>query len=132
MIALLLHDSFLLFPTTILSHLRHYVHDTTRTLGIVPKGLPTDFCAAFSAGFFMACTVAPFDMVRTRLMNQPPDAKIYSGFFDCLFKIIKANGPFGLYAGFIPIWARFAPTTTLQLVIFEQVKPIFGVEGSGE
>jgi len=99
---------------------------------IVPAGLPTQFCAAFGAGFFMASTVAPFDMIRTRLMNQPPDAKIYSGFLDCLFKIVKANGPQGLYAGFIPIWARFAPTTCLQLIIFEQIKPIFGVEGSGE
>ena len=30
----------------------------------IPSGLPTQFCAAFGAGFFMACTVAPFDMVR--------------------------------------------------------------------
>lgn len=99
---------------------------------IVPKGLATQFCAAFGAGFFMATTVAPFDMIRTRLMNQPPDVKTYNGFFDCLFKIIAKDGPGGLYAGFIPIWARFAPTTCLQLVIFEQIKPIFGVEGGGE
>jgi hypothetical protein len=136
----------------------------------------TQFCAAFGAGFFMATTVAPFDMVRTRLMNQPPDAKIYNGFVDCVLKvlfvvwvvivrcdgnsssssevavaevtvvialiltlrsllpnqIVKNGGPQALYAGFIPIWARFAPTTCLQLVIFEQIKPIFGVEGSGE
>ena len=79
-----------------------------------------------------ATTVAPFDMVRTRLMNQPPDAKIYKGFVDCVVKLVAAGGPGALYSGFIPIWARFAPTTCLQLVIFEQVKPIFGVEGSGE
>jgi len=100
--------------------------------GLVPKGLATQFCAAFGAGFFMACTVAPFDMVRTRLMNQPPDAKIYNGFVDCIVKIVAKEGPGGLYAGFVPIWARFAPTTCLQLVIFEQIKPILGVEGSGE
>jgi len=100
--------------------------------GLVPPGLITQFFAAFSAGFFMATTVSPFDMVRTKLMNQPPDAKIYKGFLDCTIKIIAQNGVGGLYAGFVPIWARFAPTTTLQLVIFEQLKPIFGVEGSGE
>ena len=33
----------------------------------IPAGLPTQFCAAFGAGFFMACTVAPFDMVSTLL-----------------------------------------------------------------
>lgn len=95
--------------------------------GIIPAGILTQFCSAFGAGFFMATTVAPFDMVRTRLMNQPPDAKIYNGFVDCVMKIVKKDGPGALYAGFIPIWARFAPTTCLQLVIFEQLKPIFGV-----
>lgn len=108
------------------------IKDLIKKSGLVPAGLITQFMAAFSAGFFMATTVSPFDMVRTRLMNQPPDARIYKGFIDCTLKIIAANGPQGLYAGFIPIWARFAPTTTLQLVIFEQLKPIFGVEGSGE
>ena len=103
-----------------------------KTSKLFPDGLVTQFFSAFGAGFFMACTVAPFDMIRTRLMNQPPDAKIYKGFFDCAVKIIAKDGPGGLYAGFIPIWARFAPTTTLQLVIFEQIKPIFGVSGSGE
>jgi len=98
--------------------------------GVIPKGLLTQFFAAFGAGFFMATTVAPFDMVRTRLMNQPPDAKMYSGFVDCTVKLVAKEGFGGLYAGFIPIWSRFAPTTTLQLIIFEQLKPIFGVEGS--
>eukprot|EP01032_Pedospumella_encystans_P011472 gene11472-13333_t len=96
--------------------------------GLIPKGIPTQFCSAFGAGFFMACTVAPFDMVRTRLMNQPPDAKIYNGFLDCITKIVAKDGFKGLYAGFIPIWSRFAPTTVLQMVLFEQLKPIFGVK----
>ena len=55
--------------------------------GVIPNGLPTQFCAAFGAGFFMATTVAPSDMVRTKLMNQPPDAKIYNGFVDCVIKV---------------------------------------------
>ena len=100
--------------------------------GYIPSGLPTQFCAALSAGFFMACTVTPFDNVRTQLMNQPPEAKLYNGFFDCCIKMFTKSGPAGFYVGFFPIWARFAPTTTLQLVIFEQIKPIFGVEGTGE
>jgi len=97
---------------------------------IVPVGLPTQFVSAFGAGFFMAITVAPFDMIRTQLMNQP--TKIYSGFFDCGTKLLLQRGFHGLYAGFVPIWARFAPTTCLQLIIFERIKPIFGVEGNGE
>jgi hypothetical protein len=95
--------------------------------GAIPAGLATQFSAAFGAGFFMTCTVAPFDMVRTKLMNQPPDAKMYSGFVDCFSKIIAKDGPMALYQGFVPIWSRFAPTTTLQLIIFAQVKPVFGL-----
>jgi len=98
----------------------------------IPAGIPTQFCAAFGAGFFMATSVAPFDMIRTQLMSQPMGSKVYKGFIDCFMQILSKTGVSGLYAGFIPIWARFAPTTCLQLVIFEQVKPIFGVEGNGE
>ena len=32
-------------------------------------GLQLQFASAFTAGFFMACTVSPFDIIRTRLMN---------------------------------------------------------------
>jgi hypothetical protein len=99
---------------------------------VVPEGLATQFVAAFGAGFFMATTVAPFDMIRTQLMNQPVQQKLYTGFTDCFIKILNKQGPRGLYAGFIPIWARFAPTTCLQLIIFEQLKPVFGVTGKGE
>lgn len=127
--------------------------------GFDKLSIQTQFVSAFSAGFFMALTVTPFDMIRTQLMNQPKhiiinntnlknnfidvsiDAGIntrintginagidmgkYNGFLDCGMKIIKNNGIKGLYSGFIPIWIRFAPTTTLQLVIFEQIKPLF-------
>lgn len=96
---------------------------------MVPSGLPTQFMSAFGAGFFMTCTVAPFDMVRTRLMNQPPDRKIYNGAVDCVMKILGSEGPMGFYRGFIPIWMRFAPTTCLQLIIFEQLRGMIGMKG---
>lgn len=52
-----------------------------------PPGLATQFVAAFGAGFFMACTVSPFDMVRTRLMNQPANVRLYNNFVDCFIKV---------------------------------------------
>jgi hypothetical protein len=95
------------------------------------KGILLEALSAFGAGFFMTCTVAPFDKIRTRLMNQPPDAKIYKGFVDCAVKIITKEGVRGLWVGFIPIWTRFAPTTTGQLVIFSQLKILMNIEGEG-
>jgi len=96
--------------------------------GLPKTHLAVQFLSAVSAGFFMTCTVSPFDMVRTRLMNQPADAKIYSNALDCFTKIVKNEGPTTLWRGFMPIWSRFAPTTTLQLVIFEQLRGIMGMK----
>lgn len=92
------------------------------------KDLLTTFFSAVAAGFFMTCTVSPFDMVRTRLMNQPADAKIYNNAVDCMLKIAKNEGPLTFWRGFLPIWSRFAPTTTLQLVIFEQLRSMMGMQ----
>ncbi len=87
--------------------------------GFDKSSILTHFLSAFSSGFFMAITITPIDMIRTQLMNQNTINK-YNGFIDCAKKIIKTRGAFSLYTGFIPIWIRFAPTTTLQLIIFEQ------------
>jgi len=76
----------------------------------------------------MTCTVSPFDMVRTRLMNQPADAKLYNNALDCAVKIATQEGPLTFWRGFMPIWSRFAPTTTLQLVIFEQLRSMMGMK----
>jgi len=103
------------------------VKTKVKDLGIFGEGLPLQFMSAFAAGFFMTCTVSPFDIIRTRLMNQPTDAKIYNGFVDCFTKILKNEGPTGFYKGFLPIWGRFAPTTCLQLVIFEQLRNLAGM-----
>lgn len=86
----------------------------------------TAFSSAFIAGFFMTCTVSPFDRIRTNLMNQPTDKKIYDGFVDCVVKTIKADGPLSLWRGFVPIWARFAPQATLQLLTIEYLYRSFG------
>jgi hypothetical protein len=96
--------------------------------GMQKSSLLVQFLSAASAGFFMTCTVSPFDMIRTRLMNQPADAKIYNNAADCLAKIIREEGPLTLWRGFIPIWSRFAPTTTIQLVIFEQLRGLMGMK----
>lgn len=96
--------------------------------GLSKTSIMTQFFSAVIAGFFMTCTVSPFDMVRTRLMNQPSDSKIYNNAFDCMMKIAKNEGPLTFWRGFMPIWSRFAPTTTLQLVIFEQLRSIMGMK----
>jgi len=68
------------------------------------KDIRTAFGSAFVAGFFMTCTVSPADNLRTRLMNQPTDKKIYTGFTDCLVKTVKQDG-------FLSLWVRVVDVT---------------------
>jgi hypothetical protein len=77
----------------------------------------------------MTITVAPFDRVRTQLMNQPTNQKVYSGMTECLVKTVQNEGPMSLWRGFIPIWARFAPMATIQLLTLEGLYSVFGFKG---
>ena len=49
-------------------------------------------------------------------------------FLDALTKIVKEHGPLALYRGFFPIWGRFAPQATLQLVIFDLLRKVAGFD----
>jgi hypothetical protein len=59
-------------------------------------------------------------------MNQPTDKKLYNGFSDCLTKTVQADGVLSLWRGFVPIWARFAPQATLQLLTIEALYTLCG------
>jgi len=69
------------------------IKTTIKQSGLISGKIMTQFLSAFGAGFFMAITVTPFDMVRTRLMNQSANAMAYSGFVDCTIKV-STTSPF--------------------------------------
>uniref|UniRef100_A0A7S3JS08 Mitochondrial carrier protein n=1 Tax=Aureoumbra lagunensis TaxID=44058 RepID=A0A7S3JS08_9STRA len=95
------------------------------------EGVGLQTLASAVAGFFMTCTVTPFDMCRTRLMNQPSDQpKVYFTIVDTFFKVAINEGPLALWKGFIPAWARIAPTTTCQLILFEQFTKMAGIKAT--
>jgi len=43
--------------------------------------------------------------------------------------IANEGGPMSFYKGFGPTWARFAPFTTIQLMIWEYMRALAGMEG---
>jgi len=77
--------------------------------------------SAVVSSFFITCTTAPFDMVRTHLMSQPVGKRVYSGFADCALQLFRQNGLLSFWRGFGPIWARQAPASTLQIFAFESL-----------
>jgi hypothetical protein len=78
--------------------------------------------------FCMAVAISPLDMIRTQLMNQPVDKKLYNGFGDCASKIYRKDGFSAFYRGFMPLYARMLPATVLQLGIFEALLMAAGYE----
>lgn len=115
----------------------HIFSNISSNISTKQNELLTNFVSAFLSGFVMALTVTPFDLIRTKLMNQSKanlvknsidgEVVVYKNFLDCFYKTVRAQGPQGLYAGFFPLWMRIAPNTVLQLMIFDQIKPFFGI-----
>lgn len=57
------------------------------------------------SGCFTFCFIYPLDFTRTRLaidMGKDTGSREFRGLLDCLIKIGKADGFFGLYRGFMP------------------------------
>mmetsp|Transcript_6287 Transcript_6287/g.15869 ORF Transcript_6287/g.15869 Transcript_6287/m.15869 type:complete len:200 (+) Transcript_6287:143-742(+) len=85
------------------------------------------FTAAAGAGFFMTCTVAPFDMLRTRLMNQPTDKKSefrLSTFLTCLHLFTVYCRFCGVEVRTVgPLSPRNAPTCTYLPLNFTHHAP---------
>ncbi|XP_060103314.1 ADP/ATP translocase 4 [Heteronotia binoei] len=56
-----------------------------------------------AAGATSLCVVYPLDFARTRLgadIGKGPEERQFKGLGDCLVKVVKSDGPRGLYQGF--------------------------------
>lgn len=51
------------------------------------------------AGMVGVASLFPIDLAKTRLQNQTVGNEVYKSMLDCLRKVIKAEGFFGLYRG---------------------------------
>ncbi|XP_023686080.1 solute carrier family 25 member 34 [Paramormyrops kingsleyae] len=82
--------------------------------------------AATISGIAVTFTMTPFDVISTRLYNQPVDelrrGRLYSGFVDCLLKVCQTEGPLGLYKGMGPVFLRLAPHTVLSMLFWDLMR----------
>ncbi|XP_071623316.1 solute carrier family 25 member 34 isoform X2 [Heliangelus exortis] len=78
------------------------------------------------SGVAVAVTMTPFDVVSTRLYNQPVDAngmgKLYRGFLDCILQISSREGLLGLYKGIGAVYLRLGPHTVLSLFFWDELR----------
>ncbi|XP_053724013.1 solute carrier family 25 member 34 isoform X1 [Synchiropus splendidus] len=86
----------------------------------------TALIAAMISGVAVAITMTPFDVISTRLYNQPVDefrrGQLYRGFSDCIMKVCRAEGVLGLYKGMGPVFLRLAPHTVLSMLFWDLMR----------
>ncbi|KAM6927220.1 solute carrier family 25 member 34 [Xenentodon cancila] len=86
----------------------------------------TALTAATVSGVAVAITMTPFDVISTRLYNQPVDelrrGRLYHGFSDCILKVCQAEGLRGLYKGMGPVFVRLAPHTVLSMLFWDLMR----------
>lgn len=91
--------------------------------------LATRLGASATAGFTAALFSLPFDLIKSRLMAQKPDAITkelpYSGVMDCAIKIAKKEGPRGFFSGFSAYYGRCAPHAMIILLSIESITSFY-------
>ncbi len=92
---------------------------TGKTDGLVPQVV-----GSLVSGLISALVSTPFDVVKTRIMNQPTGTRLYTGPIDCAIKTVKAEGVFALYKGFVPAYARLGPWQLVFFLVFEKVNSL--------
>lgn len=50
---------------------------------------------------------------------------LYSGVFDCIQKVYKAEGAYAFYKGLGPLYFRLGPHTTLCLVFWDEIRKLY-------
>ena len=75
----------------------------------------------------VVASMTPFDVVSTRLYNQPVDnvtgkGLVYKGIVDCGLKIFKTEGLLGFYKGFSASFLRLGPHTVLSIFFWQLLR----------
>ncbi|EGG17660.1 mitochondrial substrate carrier family protein [Cavenderia fasciculata] len=108
-------------------HIKHTLIDA----GYAKEGFLAHTISSIGAGLVAATFTSPVDLVKTRIMNQPVDSRgvgtLYTSTLDCFTKTFKAEGPLGLYKGFIPNWLRIGPHSLVTFIVYEQLRKIGGI-----
>lgn len=94
-----------------------------------PNSWMTTLTASMIGGVCVTLFMTPFDVVATRLYNQPVGAGrvglLYTGLFNCFVKIYSTEGLFGFYKGWAASYLRLGPHTTLSLMLWDQFRRMY-------
>lgn len=102
--------------------------DLLKSTGFLKEGPTLHFSASFLAGFIASVASNPVDVIKTRIMNQKPDAEgnlPYRGQMHAFQRTVAEEGALALYKGFVPTFTRQAPYVIAMFMTAEQLKKMF-------
>lgn len=113
-----------------------YLKEAVRRSGWVEDERWVPVLASLLSSVNIILFMEPLDVVRTRLYNQPTDARgkgiYYRGFFDCFSKVVEKEGFFhGMYKGAGAAYFRMAPQAILGLSFWDSFRRIWYGRGEG-
>jgi len=85
------------------------------------EGYILSFMGSMVAGFITTVASLPLDIAKTRIQNMKIVNGVpeYKGMLDVMAKTVKAEGPFSLWKGFTPYYARIGPQTVVVLMLMD-------------
>ncbi|OCK82919.1 calcium-binding mitochondrial carrier protein-like protein Aralar1 [Lepidopterella palustris CBS 459.81] len=109
------------------SRTKNFLHDILESVH--------HFALGSLAGAFGAFMVYPIDLVKTRMQNQRSSRvgeMLYKNSLDCAKKVIKNEGPRGLYSGVFPQLIGVAPEKAIKLTVNDLVRGKFTDKSTGK
>ena len=90
-------------------------------------GVGLHFCASMISGLVTTTASMPVDILKTRIQNMKIiDGKPeFKGAFDALGSLVKSEGVFALWKGFLPYYSRLGPHTVLTFIFLEQMNKAY-------
>ncbi|XP_060528398.1 solute carrier family 25 member 35-like [Cylas formicarius] len=106
-----------------------YAKQLIQSYGITEHFLLKSFLGSMVGGVSLTIAMTPFDLILTRLYNQPTDEKgkglLYRNYGDCIVRIYKTEGILAFYKGIGPMYLRLGPHTVLCLVFWDILKNVY-------
>ncbi|KAK3105327.1 hypothetical protein FSP39_022784 [Pinctada imbricata] len=90
-------------------------------------GLFCHFIASMISGLVTTIASMPVDIAKTRIQNMKMVNGVpeYKGALDVLTKVIRNEGFFSLWKGFLPYYFRLGPHTVLTFIFLEQMNKYY-------
>lgn len=104
--------------------------------GYFSENIFLHFVASMISGLVTTMASMPVDIAKTRIQNMKivDGVPEYKGALDVLGKVVKNEGVFALWKGFMPYYMRLGPHTVITFIFLEQMNKaykskVLGLEG---